>query len=115
MAAFRPSDSAIACTKAHTVLLPFVPVTATTGARAARANSSTSPRTGTPRSAAADTAGSRGDTPGLSTSSTARSNHSRSNPPSRISAPGSARRASCARGGDARLSESATSTPCACR
>ena len=46
---------------------------------------------------------------------TACSNHSRSKPPSRISAAGSDRRASSSRGGHERLSASATSTPCACR
>ena len=71
-----------------TVLLPFEPVTATTGASAARAKSSMSPTIGTPRAAAACSAGSRTDTPGLTTISAAVSNTGASKPPHRISTSG---------------------------
>ena len=59
------------------MLFPFDPVIATTGASTARAKSSISPMIGTPRAAAACNAGSRTDTPGLTTISTARIEHRR--------------------------------------
>ena len=51
-------------TRVVTVLLPLVPVMPMTGARTARANSSTSPSTSMPRARAARAIGSSSDTPG---------------------------------------------------
>jgi hypothetical protein len=51
-------------TRLVTVLLPLVPVMPITGARTARANNSTSPKTSMPRARAWRAIGSSSDTPG---------------------------------------------------
>ena len=94
----------MAATSDVTVLLPFEPVIATTGASAARANSSMSPTIGTPRAAAARSAGSRTDTPGLTTISAAVSNTGASKPPHRISTSGNSDSTAARHGGCSRES-----------
>src|SRR5699024_412876 len=70
----EPAASRIDCSIAVVVVLPFVPVTTSqrrgapnTPARSQRHASSTSPHTGTPAPAAADSNGLPGDSPGLVT------------------------------------------------
>ncbi len=61
-----PALASISAASVATVLLPLLPVTAITGAFAARANSSTSPITSSPRRRASATSGMSTDRPGES-------------------------------------------------
>ena len=99
-----PARRAISARSDATVLFPLEPVTATIGASAARAKSSTSPAIGTPRAAATRNAGSRTETPGLTTISAAAPNSEASNRPQRISTSGNSDSTAARRGGCSRES-----------
>src|SRR5690606_27922240 len=97
-----------------TVLLPFEPVMATTRERAsfARANNSTSPTTGKPRSSACLTCDSRSATPGLiATSSIPSKLDARKGPASRRTS-GSSAASRAPLGGSVRESATRTRAPC---
>ena len=70
--------------KVVTVLLPLVPVMPTTGASAARANSSMSPTMSRPRARACTKKGSSSGTPGDVTTMSACSSNRASKPPVRV-------------------------------
>ena len=72
-----PASRQIAPSSSTVVVLPLVPVTATKRLGRSRQASSSSPITGTPRSRAAATTGACEGTPGLFTTSAARSSRSR--------------------------------------
>ena len=106
-----PAARAISPTRAVTVLLPLEPVMAATGAATTRAKISMSPTTGTPRAAAAATAGSAGDNPGLSTTASAWAKAASSSPPVNTATSGSSARSAASPGGWSRVSATATSYP----
>ena len=111
----RPPATASSATSVVTVLLPLVPVTATTGAGASRANSSMSPTTGRPRSSASRTSGSCSDSPGEITTCATPSSNDDANAPVRSSAAGACCRSASLPGGVARVSATRTSRPLRCR
>ena len=98
-------------TSVVTVLLPLVPVMPTTGASAARANSSTSPTISSPSRRAAAKKGSSRDTPGEATTHTASSSRRGVEPP-RLTGIAASSAASCAScGGASRVSVTASRQP----
>ena len=102
----RSAARQIAPSSSVVVVLPLVPVTATKGLGSRRQASSSSPSTGSPRSRAAAIAGASAGTPGLLTTSAARSSSS---------SPSDSRRASTPAGtaGEARSAANTGPRPCA--
>src|SRR5581483_9909668 len=87
----RPAARKIAPRSSVVVVLPFVPVTPTTGLPGSRRYpSSTSLHTGTPRARAAAASGDSAGTPGLFTTSSTPSSSASSSDPARTSTPASA-------------------------